>query len=83
MSLQNNSLNHDSNHNKGTPEPPMLDERSESHLSDEEKTGYSEPVNPQPQAWASFPDGGARAWAVAGGCSAVLFATFGMANAFG
>lgn len=79
MSLQSDELNQ----NKGASEPPTLDEQSESHVSDEEKAGHSEPVNPKPQAWNSFPDGGARAWAVAGGCSAVLFATFGMANAFG
>ncbi|EGE77998.1 riboflavin transporter MCH5 [Blastomyces dermatitidis ATCC 18188] len=32
---------------------------------------------------SSYPDGGARAWAVAAGTSGVLFCTFGMANAFG
>lgn len=69
--------------NKEASDPPALDEQSESHMSDEEKAGHSDPVNPKSQAWSSFPDGGGRAWAVAGGCSAVLFATFGMANAFG
>lgn len=29
------------------------------------------------------PDGGLRAWSVAGGAAAVLFCTFGYANAFG
>lgn len=32
---------------------------------------------------AEFPEGGARAWAVAIGSALVMFATFGYANAFG
>ena len=31
----------------------------------------------------AFPEGGARAWGVALGCSGILFCTFGFANAFG
>lgn len=30
-----------------------------------------------------FPEGGARAWAVALGCAGILFCTFGYINAFG
>ena len=30
-----------------------------------------------------FPEGGAKAWAVALGCSGLLFCTFGYINAFG
>ena len=79
MSLQSD----DRNLNKGASGPPIMEAQSESHMSDEEKAAHPEPANPKPNAWSDFPDGGARAWAVAGGCSAVLFATFGMANAFG
>ncbi|KAL9618375.1 MAG: hypothetical protein Q9160_006883 [Pyrenula sp. 1 TL-2023] len=32
---------------------------------------------------SDFPEGGARAWAVALGCGGLLFGTFGFANAFG
>jgi hypothetical protein len=31
----------------------------------------------------TFPEGGARAWAVAAGAAGVLFCTFGYSNAFG
>lgn len=30
-----------------------------------------------------FPEGGGRAWAVAGGTGGILFCTFGLVNAFG
>lgn len=37
----------------------------------------------KPDQQLDFPEGGARAWAVALGCGGLLFSTFGFANAFG
>ena len=37
----------------------------------------------KPHGPPDFPEGGGRAWAVALGCSGILFCTFGYINAFG
>ena len=48
-----------------------------------EKKSVENDVATEESSENAFPEGGARAWGVAAGCSFVLFATFGYVNAFG
>jgi hypothetical protein len=48
-----------------------------------EKNSVENDVATEESSDNTFPEGGARAWGVAAGCSFVLFATFGYVNAFG
>jgi hypothetical protein len=48
----------------------------------EEKFGDEAGETPS-AAMMTFPDGGARAWAVTAGAAGLLFCTFGYINAFG
>jgi len=48
-----------------------------------EKNSLKDDVVEEQLSETTFPEGGARAWAVAAGCGFVLFATFGYVNAFG
>jgi hypothetical protein len=49
---------------------------------EEKKPPGEVPAEVKPRAM-EFPEGGARAWSVVFGTAAILFCTFGYANAFG
>ena len=61
----------------------MADE-AEYHANTNDRENSPEGQLEKPQIpFDDCPEGGARGWAVALGCSGLLFCTFGFANAFG
>ena len=67
---------------------PVRDEESTSHTSLEndstsEKKSLEDIPSEKKGGQSEFPEGGLRAWLVVFGTAAVLFSTFGYANAFG
>lgn len=62
-----------------------LQEQNEEH-DRKESSGETSPertVGNEISDMTTFPEGGARAWAVAAGTAGALFCTFGYCNAFG